>query len=148
MAAAFRTVAICVGLLNVGVIGLAGDSPYLGYTDLASSPTALGMAALCAAAAGLVASEIVLRLMRPALQGGFSLRYGILVLTMCLGGAIFGVLITVGASLGASSGGDYYVGLAMSGAVGALFGGQMGFLEGLVFAFPLAAILGRFRTAD
>ena len=149
MATLFRLTAICLGLLNVCAIGLVGDTAYLGYMDVARSPATLLLWAICAAVAGLMASEIVLRSVRSVLWGNFALRYAGVVLTMCLSGVISGVLISVGELLRGSFGLADHIGLfLMSGAVGALFGGQLGFLEGLVLAFPLAALLGLFRGRD
>ena len=82
-----RAVAVLVGLANMIVIG----DPL----DVVGSPPSRPLAAhfgalLLAAVAGLLASEIVLRIGRAALNGGFFARYGIAVLGLCLGGAILG----------------------------------------------------------
>jgi hypothetical protein len=141
-----RAAAVLVGLANVlfigdplGVIGEDGP-PLLGTF-------------LLAAVAGLVASEVVLRLGRPAMSGAFFARYGLTVLGMCLGGAAFGGLsIAVGvlASLPGTQDAGPQVALALYAALAygltaTVVGGVLGVLEGLVLGVPLAAILGRFR---
>ena len=140
-----RAAAVLVGLANVLVIGdprgvIGEDGPPLLGTFL------------LAAVAGLVASEIVLRLGRPALSGAFFARYGLTVLGMCLGGAAFGGLsIAVGvlASQPGTQDAGPEVALALYaalayGLIAAVVGGVLGVLEGLVLGVPMAAILGRF----
>jgi hypothetical protein len=145
-----RAIAVLVGITNTLVIGdprdLVGPS-----TD--QPLAALLGAFLLAVAAGLVASEAVLRLGRTALCGGFFARYGITVLGMCLGGAMLG-----GSSLalglltnqpgtqgpGWSIAVLTYAALAY-GLIAAVVGGALGVLEGLILGLPLAAILGKFQ---
>ncbi|MEJ7871979.1 MAG: hypothetical protein WKF67_06945, partial [Rubrobacteraceae bacterium] len=138
-----RTAAVLVGMANVLVIGdprgvFSADGPPLPGTFL------------LAMVAGLVASEIVLRIGSPALSSGFFARYGITVLGLCLGGAILGGLsmalgvLTGSGAQGSGWGIPVYAALAY-GLIAAVVGGVMGALEGLILAFPLAAILGKFR---
>lgn len=143
-----RLTAILVGLANTLVIRDPRDV-------LASSGgqtlDILFGTSLLAVVAGLVASEVVLRLGRPALGGRFAARYGITLLGMCLGGALLGGSSLALGLLNNQPGIQYgaggvpllvYAALAY-GLIAAVVGGVLGALEGLVLGFPLAAILGK-----
>lgn len=105
--------------------------------------------ALSAIVAGLLVSSIFLRFVRRELQGSFFARYGVMVLAICLGGAVLsGFLSIVGISFDSP--------LTMTERLletlsmlpfTVVAGGVLGAAEGVILAFPLAAILGRFRTA-
>ncbi len=141
-----RIVAISVGLANIYIVGLIGGAPAI-PTNLTSSPALLLATVLYAVVAGLVASEVVLRFMRPALRDGFFLRYIVMVLVVSLGGVIFGALVALGALFeGSLEMADRIIVFVVSGVVGALFGGTLGAVEGLILGLPLAAILGLFRN--
>ena len=141
-----RVVAVLVGLANVLVIG----DPRGVFSE--DGPPLLGTF-LLAVVAGLVSSEVVLRLGRSFLSSGFFARYGITVLGMCLGGAMLGgsslALGLVTSQPGAQSSGEgvaflMYAALAY-GLIAAVVGGALGALEGMVLGLPLAAVLGKFR---
>ena len=145
-----RTVAVLVGLANALVIRDPLD--ILGPAHSRPLVALLGTS-LLAAVAGLLASEIVLRIGRSALSGGFFARYGVTVLGLCFGGAILGgTSIALGILTGqpgaqSSRGFDPILLWAVLayGSIAAVVGGVMGALEGLILAFPLAAILEWFR---
>lgn len=80
-----RVVAVFVGLANVYVAGSSGSAA--AFMENESPAPSL---ALRAVVAGLVASEVILRFMRPALWSGFFARYAATALALCLGGLIFG----------------------------------------------------------
>ena len=145
-----RAVAVLVGLANMLVIGDPVDVS--GFTGGQSAASALGNG-FTAALAGLVASEIVRRRGRPAMNGGFLARYGITVLGACLGGAVLGAASLVlpglsnfqpGAQAG-PEGGLLFMAYALLtyGLFAAAVGGALGALEGLILGLPLAAILGK-----
>lgn len=144
-----RLAAVLVGLGNV----LAVDPRDVFASSEGRSLAALSGALLLAVAAGFVASEVVLRLGRAVLSGGFFARYAITVLGVCLGGAVLGgssvALGVLTNSPGAQSPGWSVAILAYAalayGLIAALVGGVMGALEGLILGLPLAAILGVFR---
>ena len=106
---------------------------------------------LTAVSAGLEASEVVLRIGRSALGGGFLARYGIAVLGLCLVGAmlggaswVLGAFFGLGAQ-GGSEGGVLFMAYALLayGSIAALVGGVLGALEGLILGLPLAATIGK-----
>lgn len=143
-----RVAAIFVGLANIYIIGILGGAPAV-PTRIASSPTLLLTTVLYAVISGLVASEITLRSMRSALRGSFFLRYIAMVLTVCIGGMIFGSLVPLGTLFDNSlTTTDRLTVTIVGGIVGTLFGGVLGAIEGLIIAFPLAAILGMFRNEE
>jgi hypothetical protein len=109
-----------------------------------------------AIAAALLTAEVLIRLMRPLLEGGFLARYAAMVLAVCLGWMLYGALLAFLA--GAIVGGEANLydivpgvierilsGLVL-GFLGVIFGGVIGLVEGLVLGFPLAAILGLFKN--
>ena len=97
---------------------------------------------LASVVAGLLVAEVLLRLMRPALEGEFPLRYVVIVFGVLLGGVLLGAFLGFLMGLGTLEG-------AIGGAVlGAMVGGVLGLGEGLILAFPLAAVLGLFRNRN
>lgn len=113
-------------------------------------------AAVAAVAAGLLTSEIVLR--TSDLPGrDFSHRYGVVVASVCVGGAIEGAMLGCAFSLDgtlfpeAVSPGAFaadplgLMGVSLgSGCVGAVMGLVVGLAAGVVLGLPLAALLGAF----
>lgn len=154
MAAFSRLAAVFVGLINLIVLAGPNEvaSAYrrgdVGWNE-ALPPVFAVMVA------GLVTAEVVLRWLKPvALAEKFSRRYGISVFVVCLGGALMGFLLAAALALnGVLVGGSKTLperipGALASGVVGVAFGLGSGLVEGAILAFPLAAILGRFRNAS
>jgi hypothetical protein len=104
--------------------------------------------ALCAVFAVLVVSEVLLMFARRDLREGFSARYGLMVLAVCLGGVLLNVLLSAVTYAFV----DYLTVIKrITWALSrfpfvAIAGGVLGAVEGVILGFPLAAILGRFRT--
>ncbi len=104
---------------------------------------------LCIAAiAGLLTAEMVLRLARSALLRGFFLCYAIAALGVCLGGvltillpALFLAVATVVFDSLQEAGGFLLEAASLS-----LLVAVLSLIEGLILAFPLAALLGRFQS--
>jgi hypothetical protein len=153
MATFVRTAAVFVGFANTTVFVLIGDKPledtflyFLG--DLPQWPVIV-LYAISAVGAGFLVSSVVLRFMQPSLRGIFFARYGVMVLAVCLGG----VLLSVSLSAVTYAFDDHLtvtkrITWALSTIpLTAVAGGVLGAAEGVILAFPLAAILGRFRTA-
>ena len=150
-----RIVAVLVGLANMLAIGNPAD--VVGSAGAQSAASVLGNG-LTAVLAGLVASEVVLRIGRSALGGGFLARYGITVLGLCLGGAILGgasLVIPALLSYGPGAqdgpeGGILFMAYAVLayGLFAAVVGGALGALEGLILGLPLAAIVGKLNRGS
>jgi hypothetical protein len=104
--------------------------------------------ALSAIVTGLLISGSLLRLASRDLQGSFFARYGLMVLAVCLGGVMLGVLLTAVTTLfdEQSMMPRRPSEIAYTVAFAAIPGGVLGIMEGLVLAFPLSAFLGVFRN--
>ena len=144
-----RLAAVLVGLTNAIVYSMVADAPIDEGLSLAPVPWPIAAALLtCAVLAGLLVSEVLLRFKRPGFQGSFSIRYLVMALAVFAGGMVMGALIPFIGLFDSST-------LLMNRIARSLFflpfsvaiGGVLGIMEGLVLAFPLAAILDRFRTA-
>ena len=143
-----RSAAVLVALANLAVLAhLFGGSPAL-PTGISWGAVSVGEAlpyVLAAAVAGIVASEVALR--RFDRLSAFErfvffeklspLNAGI-VGTVCLGGALMGVLLSGVLVLRIS---EVVWTLPLAGFYAALIGGVLGAVEGLLLAPPLAALL-------
>ena len=152
-----RVAAVLVAWGNWYVLQTAGDPAELLEIVQESGWSGLLVAALFGAALGLLSAEIVLRLLRAFLQGGFFARYFAMAAAMCLGGMLTGAIPTFVPGAFYSGSPDIYpfvpgvveriAGGLVVGFIGAWFGGAAGLAEGLILGFPLAGILGLFRNA-
>lgn len=146
MAALVRISAVLVGVANVFLYSVAGDgelgNAFLWNLDPWWPQNALY--ALSAVVAGLLVSSIVLRVAWRTLQESFFARYGVMVLTICLGGMVLSGLLTI---VGISHDSPLTVTERLAETSSALpftfvAGGVLGAAEGVILAFPLAATLG------
>ena len=153
MAILVRTAAVLIGFANIAVFVLISDKPledassyFLG--DLPQWPVIV-LYAISAIGAGLLISAVVLEFMQSGLRGCFFARYGVMVLAVCLGGMLLSVLLSaVTYAFEDHLTVTRRITWALSSApFTAVAGGVLGAAEGVILAFPLAAILGRFRTA-
>ena len=157
--ATVRIAAVVVGAANVFL--LAALTIYFAATGaeefegLTWYHVVLGL--FVTSVAGLLIAEVVLRLARRVLRGRFFSRYVAMVLAVCLGGA-FTVLLPalIIAFAFAASASSWGTNMSLLQELGkfllpvasfTLMGAALGMIEGLFLAFPLAAILGQFRTA-
>ncbi len=143
--------AVLVGLANATLYSAFGDSAWGGPFVWRLEPWPLSAAyALCAVLTGLVVSGALLLFVSQDLQGSFFARYGLMVLAICLGGAMLATLLI---AITFAFGDEVYVPsrtseLLYAIAFSAIPGGVLGAVEGVVLAFPLAATLGLFRGRD
>jgi hypothetical protein len=108
------------------------------------------------AVVGLLVAEVLIRGMRPLLEGGFLARYVAMAGAVYVGGMMYGALLPFSIVLFSGFPSEtpgvpnlldqFLLGLVM-GVFGALFGAVVGVAEGLTLGFPLAAILGLLRTS-
>ena len=140
-----RTAAVFIGLANLAVPLLLAPP----YTGITWSETFLS-AVFLAMTAGLLTTELVLLLLRPALESSRLLIRYITVLGMiCLGGILFGFLVPLAGLFDSSMAlGDRISRAIAVGFAGALVGGVIGLVEGLILGLPLAMILSLFKRAD
>ena len=152
MALPLRLMAVGVGLINALACSVVADT-VVGEPQTfswAMEPWPLTMLyAFFAIMAGLLVSEILLRLMRSSLSGGFFARYLTLILAVSLGGTLMGASLTLLTLSDVSMQFEdrLYTVLIFFPLV-AVVGCVIGLTEGVILAFPLAVILGRFRPAD
>ena len=87
MSALVRISAVLVGLANAVLYGLLGDDSFGGPFDWTLQPWSLfALYALSGIVVGLLISMSLLRFFRRDLRGNFFGRYGLMVLSVCLGG--------------------------------------------------------------
>lgn len=148
-----RISAVIVGLANLAALPLWLGNPYALRDDTNLAEAIIPW--LVAVIAGLMISEVFLK--RIELPGrNFSHRYWIVVVSVCLGGALMGAPLSVQFAIDGTLGADPPTGFYADptallvavvsalpvGLVGAAFGLVIGLMEGLVLALPLAATLG------
>ena len=97
MTAFLRISAVLVGMANVFLHSIAGDGELGNVFIWNLDPwwPQNFLYALSAIVAGLLISSVFLRFTRRELQGSFFARYGVMVLAICLGGAVLSGFLTV-----------------------------------------------------
>ena len=140
-----RIAAVFICLANLAVPLLLA-APYTGITW---SKTFLP-AVFLAMTPGLLTAELVLLLLRPALESSrLLIRYITVLRMICLMGILFGFLVPLAGLFDSSMAlGDRISRAIAVGFVGALVGGVIGLVEGLILGLPLAMILSLFKRAD
>lgn len=148
-----RISAVAFGLANLAALPLWFGDPFALRED--NSLIVLIVPVLIAVIAGLATSEFVLR--KFELRGRtFSQRYWIVVISVCLGGAMMGAPLSVQFAIDGTLGAEPSLAIYADpnvlfralrsalpvGFVGAAFGVVIGLMEGLVLAVPLASALG------
>jgi hypothetical protein len=144
-----RVTAVLVALGNWYVFTTGGNPALveIGWSKVLQS-------LLVGAVVGLLVAEVLLRTMRPLLEGGFFARYVAMAGAVYVGGMLSGALLPFSALLFSGVRSDIpgmpdlleriLLGLG-AGMVGAFVGAGVGVAEGLILGLPLAAILGLFR---
>ena len=137
--------AVLVALANAILYSLIGNNTFSNLFDIHPDPLSLSMLyALCAVFAGLLVAGGLVVFAEKVLRESFFARYGLMVLAICIGGAVLGILLTIITFLFDESayvpGGisETFYTLAQV----AVLGATLGAIEGVILAFPLAWILG------
>jgi hypothetical protein len=146
-----RLAAIIVGSANLAILTGLFDPD----SSLRRGGVALGEASvpvLAVVVAGLASAEIVMKKLGSLVRAdGFYERYAAVLVAVSLGGTFSGGLLAavwhLDGTLAAmhTSVYDIAVGTILVALLGIVFGGGLGVIEGLILAFPLAAILGLSR---
>ena len=150
MAVFVRLSAAFVGVMNLAAYLFVGSSEALIGDDageLLAWPYLLFLM-LFSISVGLLIAEVLLRLLRPTLEGNFLRRYAAAVLGCCVGGILSVVLLTLIIVMYATLTSQDGVSLPTSlllGAYFAIYAGLLGLAEGLFLGLPFAAISGRLR---
>jgi hypothetical protein len=143
--------AVLVGLANATLYSLIGNNTFDNLFEWQRDPWSLYlMYMLCAVFVGLLISGGVLRFGEKALQESFFARYGLIVLAICIGGALLAIYLTTITFLFDDRA---YVPRRISEvsytlAMVTIPGAMLGAVEGVVLAFPLAWLLGLFRKRN
>lgn len=139
--------AVLVGLANATLYSLIGNNTFDNLFEWRRDPWSLYLLyALSAVFAGLLISGGLLRFGEKVLQESFFARYGLMVLAICIGGALLAVYLTTITFLFDDTA---YVPRGISEVTYTLAmvtvpGAMLGAIEGVILAFPLAWLLGLF----
>ena len=140
--------AVAVGLANATLYSLIGNNTFDDLFAWQTDPWSLYvMYALCAVFVGLLISGGLLKFAEGDLQDRFFARYGVMVLAICIGGAMLAIFLTTATFMFDE---NAYVPRRVSEtfytlALVTIPGAMLGAIEGVVLAFPLAWVLGLFR---
>ncbi len=141
--------AACVGLVNAVLYSLVSDNtldPF--FEPRLGPPSLLLLYALCAVFVGLAISGALLTFAERDLLGPFFARYGLMVLSVCVGGTVLAPFLTTIALFFDEEAYTPANTTELLSAIlfSALPGGVLGAAEGVVLGFPLAGLLGMFRN--
>jgi hypothetical protein len=140
--------AVLVGLANATLYSLIGNNTFDNLFEWHRDPWSLYlMYAFTAVFVGLLISGTLLRFAEGILRETFFARYGLLVLTICAGGALLAVFLTTisftfdprAVAPSRISEASYTL------AIVTIPGAMLGAIEGVVLALPLAWLLGLFE---
>jgi hypothetical protein len=140
--------AVLVGVANATLYSLIGNNTFDNLFEWQRDPLSLYLLYVCTAIfVALLISGTLLRFAEDVLRETFFARYGLMVLTLCVGGAVLAVFLTTitfmfdpNAVVPSRLSETTYT-LAMVTVPGAMLGA----IEGVVLAFPLALLLGLFK---
>lgn len=141
--------AVIVGLANALPYNTFGSSPWGGPFVWRFDPDMLFAAHMFSAIlAGLLVSGSLLLFAPRGLQGDFFARYGLMVLAICVGGAILGALLYNSIILFDEQQPmpEGWMEMLFTIVFPAMCGGILGAVEGAFLGFPLAGLLGMFRN--
>ena len=140
--------AVTVGVANATLYSFIGNNTFDNLFEWRPDPWSLYMLyAFTAIFVGLLISGTLLRFAEGVLRETFFARYGLMVLTICAGGAVLAVFLTTisfmfdPAAVAPTRISQTVVTLGMVMVPGAILGAT----EGVVLAFPLAWLLGLFK---
>ena len=143
--------AMLIALANAVLYSLIGNNTFTNLFDFHFDPWTLSVLyVLCAVFAGLLVAGGLISFAEKVLRESFFARYGLMVLAICLGGAALAILLTTVTFLfddaayvpsGAAETSYTLVLVTIAGAT-------LGAIEGVVFAFPLAWLLGVLGDRD
>src|ERR671911_237452 len=140
--------AVVVGVANATLYSFIGNNTFDNLFEWQRDPWSLYMLyAFTAVFVGLLISGTLLRFAEDVMRDSFFARYGLMVLTICVGGVVLAVFLTMITflfdpnSVAPSRLSQTTYTLAMVTVPGA----TLGAIEGVVLAFPLAWLLGLFK---
>ncbi len=143
--------AVLIALANAILYSLIGNNTFTNLFDFHFDPWSLSaMYVLCAVFAGLLVAGGLIGFAEKVLRESFFARYGLMVLAICIGGAMLAILLTTVTYLFDDAA---YVPRATSETIYTLVlvtipGATLGAIEGVILAFPLAWLLGLFKERN
>ncbi|CAN5165458.1 hypothetical protein BH24ACT17_BH24ACT17_12620 [soil metagenome] len=143
--------AALIALANAILYSLIGNNTFANLFDFHLDPWSLSaLYVLCAIFAGLLVAGGLIGLAEKVLRESFFARYGVMVLAICIGGAMLAILLTTVTYLFDNAA---YVPRATSETIYTLVlvtipGATLGAIEGVILAFPLAWLLGLFKERN
>ncbi len=140
--------AVLVGLANATLYSLIGNNTFDNLFEWQRDPWFLYMLyAFCGVFVGLLVSAGLIKLAEDVLYDSYFARYGLMVVAVCIGGAVLAVYLTTITYLFDDNAmvpqriSEVFYMLAMVTVPGAMLGA----IEGVVLASPLAWLLGLFK---
>ena len=140
--------AVLIGLANATLYSLIGNNTFDNLFEWQRDPWSLYLLyAFTAIFVGLLISGTLLRFAEDVLRDSYFARYGLMVLTICAGGAVLAVFLTTVTFMFDP---EAVAPTRISQTTYTLTkvtipGAMLGAIEGVILAFPLAALLGLFR---
>jgi TRAP-type C4-dicarboxylate transport system permease small subunit len=137
--------AVLIALANAILYSLIGNNTFTNLFDFHLDPWSLSvMYVLCAIFGGLLVAGGLIGFAEKILRETFFARYGLMVLAICIGGAVLAILLTTVTFLFDEAA---YVPRGTSETAYTLLlvtlpGATLGAIEGVILAFPLAWLLG------
>ena len=137
--------AVLIALSNAILYSLIGNNTFTNLFDFHLDPWSLSaLYVLCAIFAGLLVAGGLIGFAEEVLEETFFARYGVMVLAICIGGAMLAILLTTVTYLFDEAA---YVPRATSETIYTLVlvtipGATLVAIEGVILAFPLAWLLG------
>ena len=142
--------AIVVGIANATLYSFIGNNTFDNLFEWQRDPWSLYLLyTFTAVFVGLMISGILLRFAEAVLRETFFARYGLMVLTICAGGAVLAVfLTTVTFMFDPEAVAPTHISqTTYTLAKVTIPGAMLGAIEGVILAFPLAALLGLFKKS-
>jgi len=139
--------AVLIALANATLYSLIGNNTFSNLFDVHPDPWLLSVIyALCAIFAGLLIAGGLITFAEKVLRESFFARYGLMVLAVCIGGAVLAILLTIITYLfdPAAYVPQGIVETSSTLALVTIAGATLGAIEGVILAFPLSWLLGRF----
>ena len=138
--------AVLIALANAIMYSLIGNNTFSNLFDFHLDPWSLSaMYVLCAVFAGLLVAGGLIGFAEKILRETFFARYGLMVLAICIGGAVLAILLTTITFLfdEAAYAPRGTLETTYTLALVTIPGATLGAIEGVILAFPLAWLLGR-----
>ena len=140
--------AVVVGLANATLYSLIGNNTFDNLFEWQRDPWSLYLLyAFSAVFVGLLVAAGLLRFGEKVINEGFFARYGLMVMAICLGGAVLAVYLTTVTFLfdPEADAPERLSEVSYTLVMVTIPGAMLGAIEGVILALPLAWLLGLFQ---